>query len=248
MARKKKNLLKAQKEAAWRTNREDLLRYFDDCNFDPDNFCTIGMDQSTTSFGVVILDNERNIILQEAIIAKGSKIDNVDMRIRKMFKRMKEILNMHGEHIFFAAMEGYSYNSPNQAALSGEVGYSLRNMLFENDILYLIIPPLRVKKYAAALPKENAAIKADKNVMLKAVYKNYDFDTNISDIADAFMLAIIANDFVKYVSSLDEDGVSDLDGDVKKYQLETLQDLLVNGGLYIDTFYKEITKIDLPER
>lgn len=82
-------------------------------------------------------------------------------------------------------IEGYSYGSPFQAHALGELGGIIRFNLYENKSRFTAVPPQAVKKFVsgkAGCPKD---------IMIKEVFRRWQFDTNDNNVADAFSLCRI---------------------------------------------------------
>jgi len=258
MAKKEKNMRKAEKQAAFKENIISMREYFAKLETSPADCYAIGIDPSTTSYGVVVLDAQRDVVHEELIAFNSSKINNTDKRLIIIRDRVSEILEEMKERdicIDLVVMEGYSYNSPNSAALSGEHGFLTRAIMWDNEIVCIRVPPLRAKKYAGGLSQKNPAVTPSKtkDLMIKSVYKNYDYDTDVSDMADAFAFGVIGIDLIRYILMCDDKGnfEDDMSGEskrqapVKKFQKEVLYELVVNGALYLNTIDKDFIKINL---
>lgn len=81
-----------------------------------------------------------------------------------------------------AIIENYAYAAKGQVFNIGELGGVIKLLLFENKIDYVTVAPTALKKFITG--KGNAK----KELMLKYVYKKYNFDTDNNNICDAFAL------------------------------------------------------------
>jgi Holliday junction resolvasome RuvABC endonuclease subunit len=104
------------------------------------------------------------------------------------FGRWKAIVDavlMCAETANVIVMEGYSFGSmPGQSRIH-ELGGIVRYHLAREQHNWLEVPPSTLKKFLTG--KGNA----DKNVVLKEVYRRYGLDLNDDNMADAFGLAKI---------------------------------------------------------
>lgn len=82
----------------------------------------------------------------------------------------------------FVVVEGYALGAKGHQHEIGEMGGVVKMYLYETGIPLVIVPPTVVKRFACGMGN------AQKNVIMKEVYKRWDFDTNDDNIADAFVL------------------------------------------------------------
>lgn len=82
------------------------------------------------------------------------------------------------------AIEGYSHASRFQTHSSGELGWAIRRILRGYD--WIVVSPSMLKKFATG--KGNVK----KDLILQQVYKRWGVEFNNSDLADAFVLAKVA--------------------------------------------------------
>ncbi len=140
----------------------------------------VGIDQSLTCTAIAILCNG---IIEVKIIkpdCKGVK------RLNYISDEFKKALpsNIRG-----AAIEGYSFGSTGNTFNLGELGGILRLALYERNITSIQVPPPTLKKYLSGVGNAN------KNVMLKELYRKYDIDVNDDNICDAISLVLLAFEF-----------------------------------------------------
>jgi Holliday junction resolvasome RuvABC endonuclease subunit len=79
-------------------------------------------------------------------------------------------------------IENYAFGKTNQAHQMGELGGVIRLMLFEEGYEFFVIPPTRLKKFLTGKGV------ADKNIILKEVFKRWKFDVDDDNVADALVL------------------------------------------------------------
>ena len=88
------------------------------------------------------------------------------------------------------AIEGYSFASRSGQAFSlGEVGGIIRTKVIEKfpTFVFLEVQPTQLKKFVTGSGR------GEKDIILKEVFKNFGFDTNDNNVADAYGLAFIAD-------------------------------------------------------
>jgi crossover junction endodeoxyribonuclease RuvC len=87
-------------------------------------------------------------------------------------------------------LEGYSYGSKNQAHQIGEWGGLLRWTLWGARTQYIEVPPTTLKAYVAG------AGNAPKEVMMREVFRRWNYEAVDNDDADAFGLAQFGLEFL----------------------------------------------------
>jgi len=152
----------------------------------------VGIDQSYKSTGLIVLDDEGNILKQENFsIVKGDKIENVEECLAEFEKRIDFIPKING--LVSVYIEGPSYSSDGSRVLQmGGLHYFLRLFLYKNNIDFKVIAPNSLKKF---IYKGNAK----KDLILLKVYKKWGVEFEISDLADAYGLARMAMEDFKNV-------------------------------------------------
>jgi len=147
----------------------------------------IGIDQSFRSTGLIVLDDEGNILKQEIFsIVKGKTIENIEECLVEFEKKIEFIPKVHGLQSVY--IEGLSFQSTGAAALQmGGLHYFLRLFLYKNNIDFKVIAPNSLKKF---IFKGNAK----KELILLKVFKRWGVEFEISDLADAYGLARMALD------------------------------------------------------
>lgn len=101
-----------------------------------------------------------------------------------------QFCNFLDEHLpEYAAIEGYAYNAKGLYFNLGEVGGILRIALYERSIPTVQVPPTVLKKYITGSGNAN------KDIIIKELYKKFDLDINDNNAADAAGLAILAREY-----------------------------------------------------
>jgi crossover junction endodeoxyribonuclease RuvC len=136
----------------------------------------VGIDPST-KLGLVVLDAAGRLLDAVEIAPKGQDPDRMIELIDRTIARLD-----HGDHI---AIEGFGFASQ-QAIQLGGIGWGLRMALRRKRMRYIEPTPNQVKKFST--DKGNA----DKNVIMREVYKRWGFEHDSDNVIDAFVLAQIA--------------------------------------------------------
>lgn len=175
----------------------------------------IGIDPSINCTGVCVWDEEKNINIYYMICGKSTKkmrafkndyvniLDynkiNVEgdyeskeriktSNIYNICRILGDIINIYKPSR--VVMEGVSYGSVGSAALVDLAGlnFMIRYMLENKEVIYKIVPPTSVKKFAVANGQ------ADKYIIIDA-WKRLDRniyninDIKLDDLADSYFLA-----------------------------------------------------------
>jgi len=82
-------------------------------------------------------------------------------------------------------LEGFAYGRANQAHQMGGLGYIVREALQDNGFKWIDVAPSALKKFVSGSGNAN------KDLVLKNVYKRFGFDTNDSNVADAVGLLYV---------------------------------------------------------
>lgn len=147
----------------------------------------LGIDQSLTTFAACIIKGQDDADPDMLVIKPKTK------GARRLFEIDEQFAYWVGgrgpiEHI---AMEGYAFSRQMGHAL-GELGGVIKTRLLDEygpdcQLSYPSIPTPQQVKMFAGLPGN-----AQKNLVLKAVFKKWGVDFNDDNEADAFVLAQIA--------------------------------------------------------
>src|SRR5699024_12574443 len=101
----------------------------------------IGIDPSTKT-GIVILDNDGNVLLEEELTGTG------DEDPKRMVTLTEKIINqIKGKHSVICT-EGFSYGSKARGiSFQFGLGHAIRNEMFKSNIEYIDDPTGQRKKY-----------------------------------------------------------------------------------------------------
>lgn len=143
----------------------------------------IGIDASLTSTGLCLLyEDIKNMKL---LSVKGGKLRGAE-RLNYFQEQLLSLLLEYKPK--YALIENYAYASGAVGRVFdiGELGGVVRLTLFQQKIPYDVVAPPSVKKYISGSGR------CEKDVIIKEVYKNYGLDTNDNNLADAVVIAKIA--------------------------------------------------------
>lgn len=148
----------------------------------------VGIDPSITGTGIVILEPEGRLIHSERIPDKGSdlfdRVAHIVCRVLKLAEiHRKRNRDLHEGFIYAIETPTRTPNLQVTAMLCA-LAYALRYNGAYGHILN--VNPIHTKQYATG----NA--KADKALVMKCVLRDWGFDTDDDNVADAYILAQIA--------------------------------------------------------
>lgn len=154
----------------------------------------IGIDPSFTGTGIIIL-NDIGTRLDELLIKTPAK-DNIVDRVKAIVKAINNIKSLVTLDI--VSIEGFSYGSPQYAHQMGYLGFRIREYFMQNWKGVPIIEPSpnQVKKFATGKGV------AEKDLIIKEVYKRWGYDTNNNNTADAYVLAQIGRAYLEVTEGL----------------------------------------------
>ena len=143
----------------------------------------IGIDPSYNGFGIIILNNEGNIIKEELLISKSN--DEVEDRILSLEEKFKFICDIENLHVVY--IEGPSFSSQGAFVLQmGALHYFLRIFFRKNNINYKVITPGSLKKFVTGKGQ------CKKELILLKTYKKWGIEFSDNNLADAYGLARMA--------------------------------------------------------
>lgn len=146
-------------------------------------FMFVGIDHSMVGTGVVVLDQNGNILEQKLI--KTTNEDSDEKRMTTIIDALSfipKIVRLKSVYI-----EGPSFQSNGQAVLQmGALHYLIRIFLYRKKIKFKIVPPKTLKKFVTG----NGNTK--KEQMLLNIYKKWGVEFSDNNVADAYGLAKMA--------------------------------------------------------
>jgi len=144
-----------------------------------------GIDPSITGTGLIILDEEFNIVEQILICTKNQKVDyDTEARMRYITDLIESTLLKYKESLKSVYIEGLSFNSKGQSAaqLFG-LAYLIRMRLLDNEIYYKELAPTALKKFVTGTGK------CQKDLMLLKTFKKFGVEFSDNNLCDAYGLA-----------------------------------------------------------
>ena len=239
------------------------LKYLDEvfARFN-DRKYVIGIDQSLSNTAVSVYnldkvpkkDRIKVYSVSDYIKESTRKNRTVYQRLHLMRERLLQLIKSHPS--CFVVVEGYAYSTKQNRELAGEVGGTVRWILWDNSKFAgpsLLVSPLSLKKYILGAYRKSGPLTKERIIMM--VYKKYGIEVKNNDEADAIVLSKIGRDFVKFVKKYAEEvqkmtdvdarkfmlnGWNNKDCKLKKYQWEVVVSLMVKrGDVKIMDFYDD---------
>jgi crossover junction endodeoxyribonuclease RuvC len=158
----------------------------------------IGIDPSLRNTGVCVFQEAGEVVFSSVFATKKAKriSKQKETVAEALVGRLKDLVKIFNlSRVLFdkyqptvVAIEGYSYGSKIALPLQGEVMTAIMfgTRSLSSQSLIVIVPPTSVKKFLSSKGT------AKKELMLKEVYRQYGFDTDDNNIADAFVLGKMA--------------------------------------------------------
>lgn len=146
-------------------------------------FVSLGLDLSVTGTGYVLLTlNELGTV--DVTLSKVIKGDRMLKGLPRAIVISQEILGLIACCVpDVIVIEGYAFGNAHTLATLVELGTVVRYDLMKKRMTYSEIAPTKLKKFVCGSGA------AKKELMLKAVYQRWGFDTDDNNTADAFALA-----------------------------------------------------------
>lgn len=139
----------------------------------------LGIDQSLNATGICRLSQDGSVQILATINPEG----RLDAQ-RLVF--IKRAVATFAVSVTFAAIEGYSYDSVGRVFELGEIGGTIKTLLVELGIDFVVVPPVQLKKFATGTTY------ASKEIMTEAARQANVPVGDDDNQADAFFLARIA--------------------------------------------------------
>jgi Holliday junction resolvasome RuvABC endonuclease subunit len=193
----------------------------------------IGMDFSLSSTGYVVLDSKTGALVEQGEIKTSTTDGTLRERLFKIYEDFSSLLEKYPASVISYEMISVFSNPTSAIRLAMVLGlmYLCVSKQFEE-------PPYIISAATTSLKKAATGNgRSDKNLILKAVFKNWNVDLNSDDVADAYVAARLAYEAHKvkglYQRARDESG-KDLDAfllDVGKGRVEGMADMLKAEGV-----------------
>lgn len=145
-----------------------------------EDIVSLGIDHAIRHIGVVAISSPSEIIHQAVI---KPKLEDGIERLKEIYDSIKEAIDKIKPNI--VVLEGYAFNKPFQAHQIGEIGGIIKLLCAIKKQQVVTVPPKRVKIFATGSGN------ATKDLVLLSVYKNFGQEFKNSDLADAYVLALI---------------------------------------------------------
>lgn len=156
----------------------------------------IGIDPSLTGTGIVVLDEQGNVLDKDLISTKASH--KIEDRLQTIWNRLKYIIwDFAGKPVPYCdiAVEGLSFGSKSASMLElAGLHYLIRYMIDREFCgVRHVVPPQTLKKFVCG--KGNVK----KEQMLLQTYKRWGLEFQDNNICDAYCLARYAmeNDAIR---------------------------------------------------
>ena len=142
----------------------------------------IGIDPSLTGTGIVVLDEQGNVLDKVCISTKARQ--KIEERYDVVMKGVYDVLANMPEGDQGIAIEGLSFGSKGSSMLElAGLHYLIRYRLFFHGIFFSVVPPQTLKKFVCG--KGNVK----KEQMLLQTYKRWGLEFQDNNICDAYCLA-----------------------------------------------------------
>ena len=142
----------------------------------------VGIDPSINGTGIVVLDQNANIIEQKLFSIKSEIIEEALLKYEDEIKFIANMLTLQSVYL-----EGPAYQATGQVILQmGALHYMTRLFLYRNNKNYKIIAPGTLKKFVTG--KGNSK----KELMLLKVFKKWGVEFEDHNLCDAYSLARMA--------------------------------------------------------
>jgi crossover junction endodeoxyribonuclease RuvC len=142
----------------------------------------VGIDPSINATGLVILDEDANIVEQKLFSIKDEIFEQSLLNYEKEIGFIPNIINLQSVYI-----EGPAYQATGQVILQmGALHFMTRLFLFKNKKNYKIIAPNTLKKFVTGTGR------GKKELMLLKTYKKWGVEFDDNNLCDAYGLARMA--------------------------------------------------------
>jgi len=141
-----------------------------------------GLDLSLIGTGIVIIDNEGNIVNQTLLNVKSEWYECMEQHINDVYKQCKFVANV--VRLEKIAIEGLSYMSIGRTVHERTaLHHMIRCYLYRREVLFDVIPPKTLKKWATGNGN------SDKNQMMENAFKRWGIQFTDDNLCDAYCLA-----------------------------------------------------------
>lgn len=152
---------------------------------------TLGVDPSTHT-GLVALDNL--VLLEATEITCSKKYQQTIDRALNLSDQMVRIVERNRPELL--VFEGYGYANKHTLVPLVEIGTAFRMTARLLGVPYIEVPPTSLKKVITGSGN------ASKDHVILEVYKRWGYEAKTNNIADAYGLAIIGQEFLGFDTGL----------------------------------------------
>lgn len=153
----------------------------------------LGIDQSYTSTGICMIDQNKHILHHELI--KSDKTQDIFLRSKFIIDRISYIINMNSPNAI--GIEGLSFSNfgnatRDLAGLQFVLVHMLRFDFDYNNSMLAIIPPTKLKMYGSGKgnsKKDDMVASLPENVLQLFKDSNYKKTSGLYDATDAYFIA-----------------------------------------------------------
>ena len=154
------------------------------------NYRFVGLDLSLTGTGMCLMEVDEtgklvNMTVKE-IKTKPVDFTNSIRRVDHISEKVLEFINSQSVPEMICVEDYFTGKNPKVIIQLCELGTMVRFKLIKAGLPFYTASPNSLKKFCLGKGA------GGKELIIKGVYKKYDFDTNSNNIADAVVLAHIA--------------------------------------------------------
>lgn len=148
----------------------------------------VGVDVSFDGTGLVerFDSSVRDLLIQ----TKPKDFVTRMSRIRRVADTVCAFM-LDGGHPVTACIEGYSFGSKFGREAAGELGGYIRMRLWEAGVDLIEVPPSTLKVFVTGSGK------AEKNLMLRDVYRRWGYVAECDDMSDAYALSVLGRQLLE---------------------------------------------------
>jgi len=180
----------------------------------------MGIDASFSGTGLIVCQGKETLFIDE-ISTEKKNFENIYVRIEYTCQKIIEQIKKYKPTLICLEDTHVSIN-PKTGIMLAALGAVLRYLLVKGKYPLFTAVPSQVKKFTTG-----SGNKKGKAVIIKEVYKQWQFDTDSDNVADAFAMSHLAQGLYCF----DNDIPCDYE---KKYQLEVYKALLKNSERFFN--------------
>ncbi|UHA74423.1 hypothetical protein [Paenibacillus sp. 481] len=179
----------------------------------------VGIDPATKT-GLVVLNSSGELLKAAELLGEGStSVRRIRMLANEVFQKIK-----NGDVV---CIEGFALAARDTNKVASGNGWAARMAVDRHELHYIEVGTSQLKKFVNVSQwsgqkgsKQRLSNKAVKQLVIESVFQHWGFSTKSDNIADAFVLAKIAEAVHKV-----NNGLSLIDF-YPRYQLEVIQSIL----------------------